>query len=218
MKKYFFNIKYLIRLVLDDILMTISWLKVKSNNFKGQNLEIGSGPLRKPGWLTVDKCLGADIYWDLNKKLPFRNDEFETIYSSHVLEHFSFKELQRLLAELYRILKPGGIMSVCVPDAQIYIDIYNNKKDSRKLNLTQYQPAFISEESMDALNYLFYMNGQHKHMFDRDSLIYHLSSAGFIHCIPREFDDKLDLIERHHTSLYVECRKPSDSVVAESSN
>lgn len=207
MKKYWLNLKYLMRLVLDDICMAISWFKIKQNQLNSQKLEIGSGGVCKPGWITLDKCVGADIYWDLNKSLPFANEQFDLIYSSHVLEHFSFKELQRLLAELYRILKPGGIMSVCVPDAKLYIDVYNNKENSKRL--TQYQPAFISEQPMDTLNYLFYMNGQHKHMFDTESLIYHLSCAGFVNCMSREFDDKLDSLDRHHTSLYVECRKPS---------
>lgn len=206
MNKNLVLIKYPIRLALETLLMMISFVKMKIGNYEDKNLEIGSGPIRKEGWITLDRCRLSDIYWDLNKNLPFVDNQFNVVYSSHVLEHFSFKELQRLLGELYRVIKPGGIMSVCVPDGKIYIDIYNNKVDAQKF--VEYQPAFISQQPMDVLNYLFYMNGEHKHMFDQESLIYHLSCAGFINCKPREFDPKLDSLARHHTSLYVECRKP----------
>jgi len=186
--------------------MINSLLQVKLRSYSGNKLEIGSGPIKKKGWITLDRSIGAEIFWDLNRKLPFPDGRFEMIYSSHVLEHFSYKELKKLLSELYRVLEPGGIMSVCVPDASIYIALYNAKKKSN--DFTNYQPAFISERPMDILNYLFYMDGQHKHMFDFDSLTHHLLSAGFIDCKLRDFDPSLDSSSRHNGSLYAECRKP----------
>lgn len=172
-----------------------------------ENLEIGSGPSRRNGWITLDLCRKCDVYWDLSRGIPFPDNSFSLIYSSHVLEHFPYKDLKVLLNEIYRVLKPGGVMSTCVPDASIYIDMYNKKRIDSELYL-EYKPAYISERPMDALNYLFYMAGQHKHMFDIDNMLYYLSEAGFINCRARDFDPNLDSESRKHTSFYVDCQKP----------
>lgn len=184
-----------------------SFINLKLKNNFPENLEIGSGPSKREGWVTLDLCRNCDVYWDLLRGIPFPNNSFNLIYSSHVLEHFSYNNLKVLLAEIYRVLKPGGVISTCVPDASIYVDIYNKKTVNSDIYLA-YKPAYISGKPMDVLNYLFYMAGHHKHMFDVDSILYHFSEAGFINCRAREFDSKLDLEERKHTSLYVECQKP----------
>lgn len=186
--------------------MVTSLVELSLKNYDSRKLEIGSGPVKKEGWITLDACLGADVCWNLKRSLPFPNGRFEMVYCSHVLEHFSHKELIALLTELYRILIPDGILSVCVPDASVYIDLYNLKKSGKEF--TRYEKAFISDKPMDILNYMFYMNGHHKHMFDEENLLYHLSCAGFTDCRTRGFDSSLDMIERHYESLYVQCQKP----------
>lgn len=180
-------------------------INLLQKKFDGDKLEIGSGPVKRPQWVTLDMCKGADIFWDLRLPLPFSDDRFSFIYSSHVIEHFQYRQLDRLLREMHRILRPGGIMSICVPDARIYIDLYNTKADPQVF--LEYKPAVISKHSMDVLNYMFYMDGQHKMMFDPENLIYHLGMRGFVDCVERNFDGALDMVERRPTSFYVECRK-----------
>jgi predicted SAM-dependent methyltransferase len=86
------------------------------------NIELGAGSVKgKNGWITIDQCEEADITWDLNIPLPFPDQSVTKIYSSHVLEHFFYHDLIRLLTECYRVLKPGGSFSACVPDTSIYV-------------------------------------------------------------------------------------------------
>jgi predicted SAM-dependent methyltransferase len=132
------------------------------------------------------------------------------VYCSHVLEHFEFSDLKRLLKDVHRILKPGGNFLISVPDASIYIDSYLGKISSSEL--LQYVPAVISSKKMDILNYIFYMNGYHKFMFDEDNLTFHLEIAGFVECKLREFNPTLDLKERDYESLYMVARKPSNYI------
>ncbi len=54
-----------------------------------------------------------DVYCDLNKGLPFRNNCFDTIIMSDVLEHLS--EPFFTLGEIKRILKPNGILLMNYP-------------------------------------------------------------------------------------------------------
>lgn len=169
-------------------------------------LEIGSGPKKRQGWLTLDMCSGADVFWDLRHSLPFPENTFKAVYCSHVLEHFSYPQLVKLLREIYRVMQPGGRFLIAVPDASLYIDAYLGKIDPK--TLLMYEPAVISQSPMDYLNYIFYMDGHHKMMFDVKNLALHSEAAGFVECSLREFDGALDVPERQYESLYMVCKKP----------
>src|SRR5262245_56277720 len=58
------------------------------------------------------------IHWDLRKGIPFEVSTFDAVYSSHFLEHIDRQGAQSVLREIYRVLKPGGIIRVVVPDLQ----------------------------------------------------------------------------------------------------
>lgn len=49
---------------------------------------------------------------------PFSDNSFDTVYSSHVLEHFASQRGSSLIRESYRVLKPGGILRTVVPDLE----------------------------------------------------------------------------------------------------
>ena len=185
--------------------MVVSLIQIKLRPITSENLEIGSGPKQREGWVTLDMCSGTDVYWDLRFELPFKESSFDRIYCSHVLEHFSYKELIFLLRNIFNVLKPGGQFLICVPDASLYVDAYLGKLDPE--SLMQYKPAISSSKSMDILNYIFYMDGHHKFMFDAESLSYHCQAAGFSSCEPRIFDSTLDMAVRDYESLYMLCLK-----------
>jgi predicted SAM-dependent methyltransferase len=168
-------------------------------------LEMGSGPVRgQVGWTTLDVGDGADLRWDLNEPLPFPDESVSAIYSSHVCEHFHHKDLMRLLQECRRILKSGGTFSVCVPDASIYIRGYLNPEAFPKQTHMVYHPAIVNDAQcrMDIVNYMAYMDGHHRYMFDTENLLHNLSQAGFLSVRTREFDPKRDMEIRRHESIY----------------
>lgn len=171
------------------------------------NLEIGAGSVRRKDWLSLDYRPGSDVVWDLMNSLPFSSNKFEHIYSSHVLEHFDYKQLMFVLGELFRVLKPGGKMSICVPDAQIYINAYNTRESK---DLLRHKPAILSNCRMDFMNYIFYMDGEHKMMFDAENLSFHLKKIGFCDFTLRQYDPLLDGEDRVYESLYALCYKPKD--------
>ena len=49
-----------------------------------------------------------------NEKLPYDDSVFDVVYSKSVIEHFYYPE--RLVQEIYRVLKPGGIVITLCPD------------------------------------------------------------------------------------------------------
>lgn len=58
---------------------------------------------------------GVDYRCDL-RKLPFATGEMDIVYSSHVLEHFGRNEIDEVLDEWLRIVKPSGEVRLCVPN------------------------------------------------------------------------------------------------------
>lgn len=80
------------------------------------------------GWTNVD-CVShssAVISHDLSKGIPFKDASFQVVYHSHLLEHFSKNCGQGLLLECFRVLKPGGIIRVAVPDLERIVREYLN--------------------------------------------------------------------------------------------
>ncbi len=81
-------------------------------------LEIGSGNNRLPGFETLDIFGGryVDYVYNAARPLPFRDNTFDLIYASHVLEHIPWYMTEQVLREWFRILKPTGQLEVWVPD------------------------------------------------------------------------------------------------------
>ena len=69
--------------------------------------------------------------------LPYPDDYFDVVYSKSVIEHFYYPE--RLMAEMYRVLKPGGLIITLCPDwefnYQIYYEDYTHRTPFTKTSL-----------------------------------------------------------------------------------
>jgi SAM-dependent methyltransferase len=66
----------------------------------------------------LDGRFRALRYVDLTKPLPFGDESCEAVFSSHVFEHLFMDEVERLVPEIKRVLAPGGICRVVVPDLE----------------------------------------------------------------------------------------------------
>lgn len=171
-------------------------------------LEVGAGQNKGRGnWITLDMNKKCDLYWDLRDGIPFPNESIKKIYSSHFFEHLTFAEGQLFLDECFRVLKPGGIFSICVPNARLFVDAYLRNFSEDK-ELLRYLPAVNQTTAIDYLNYIAYMNGHHKYMFDQQNLLFLLKEKKFQNVHAREFDADLDKVERDSTSIYAEAIKP----------
>ena len=60
-----------------------------------------------------------------NEPLPYNDNSFDTVFSKSVLEHFYYPE--KLVMEIYRIVKPGGLVITIVPDWEsVYKTFYED--------------------------------------------------------------------------------------------
>ncbi|MGF1561611.1 MAG: methyltransferase domain-containing protein [Geminicoccaceae bacterium] len=165
-------------------------------------LELGAGRKRgAQGWTTVD-LFGADITHDMRRRIPMPPSSVDAIYTSHALEHFYFDQVIAILRDCHRVLKSGGTLSVCVPNAGYYLRAYAQGTEFFPQEHL-YQPALIKTGShIDQVNYIAYMCGRHRYMFDEENLINTIRKAGFGNVKLRAFDPALDLARRDFESIY----------------
>lgn len=182
------------------IIAFFKWRKlIKQTNIK---LELGGGPKRgENGWTNID-LRGADINCNLSGGIPLPNESVDAIYTSHMLEHLRYKSLIHLLQECYRVLKKGGYISVCVPNGELYIRAYIEKRQFEEKS-TMYDEAIVDTGSyLDQVNYIAYMDDGHYYLFDKENLVNTLKKGGFVNAKLREFDPTLDSQKFDHLSIY----------------
>jgi predicted SAM-dependent methyltransferase len=86
-----------------------------------RRLHIG-GAQARAGWevLDVRPAPHVDHVGNALDLSRFADGTFAEVYASHVLEHFDYvEELSRVLAEWFRVLAPGGVLRLSVPDLDI---------------------------------------------------------------------------------------------------
>lgn len=177
-------------------------------NDKKIYLEIGAGSKKgENGWITLDLRMKSDICWDLRKGIPFPDESIHKIYSSHLLEHLYFDEGQGLLDECLRVLVKGGIFSICVPNARLYIEAYLKGNELDHSKFFGCKSAYNNTSRIDYVNYIAYMGKQHKYMFDEENLVAVLENKNFKNVHLRDFDPNLDKQKRDFESIYAEAQK-----------
>lgn len=84
----------------------------------GLRLHIGCGTKVLPGWINIDRVARAPgVRTDLDPTaLPFADASVRAVLAEHVFEHFTFAEEARIWPEMARVLAPGAMLSIEVPD------------------------------------------------------------------------------------------------------
>lgn len=80
-------------------------------------LNLGCGKLHKKGYINVDIVEPADELFDVREGIPFKDNNFGLVEADNLLEHFTQDEFKYVMNEVWRVLKPGGVFWIKVPDA-----------------------------------------------------------------------------------------------------
>ena len=94
-------------------------------------LNLGCGSHFHPAWVNVDiksSCEGV-ITHDLTHGIPFADETFDAVYHSHLLEHLDRNKAHEFVADCHRVLKPGGIIRIAVPDLETIARLYLKSLD-----------------------------------------------------------------------------------------
>jgi len=140
-------------------------------------LHLGCGSKYLPGFLNIDAnpLAKIDLWLDARNGLPFPSNSADSIYSTHMFEHFYDDELRGLLKECLRVLKPGAGIRLIVPNLASAISAYGEKR------INWFESSF--PHHFDSLggrfsNFIF-CDGQHRTAFDFGYLDEVLRAAGF---------------------------------------
>lgn len=157
-------------------------------------LHVGCGPynpkalpldLRTEEWqevrLDIDPGMNPDILGTITDLRAVEDNSVDAVYSSHNLEHIYDYEVPIALAEFKRVLKPGGLTWLVVPDMQVAAEwVVKGDMDD--------QPLYISPAGPVKALWMFYGMGTsihgmpymaHKTGFTANSLQRRLTEAGF---------------------------------------
>jgi predicted SAM-dependent methyltransferase len=160
-------------------------------------------------------------YGNIVSGVDIQRNGCDLIFASHVLEHLSLDDAHIALANIYSILKPGGILRLIVPDlftiTHQYVDRVNTINDPKAAFkfLDDLGVGFrMQRTSILARLINAFSNSQHQWMWDELSLKQALASAGFRDIMKRRYgdwaDNHFEEVEeegRHYNSICVEAKK-----------
>ena len=103
---------------------------------QGLQLDLGGGNNPVPDALIIDITEGMDL--NVDATLPFEDEQFDVVHAYHFLEHLDTPV--HVMAEVQRILKPGGHFNIVVPyyNSQLQHSCFEHK-------------SWFSEESWEQL-------------------------------------------------------------------
>lgn len=143
-------------------------------------LDVGCGARPKAGCIGIDRKLGGEASpLTLNDGTPVPDGSCDLIVCSHVLEHFPYAFVGRVVQDWVRALAPGGRLQVAVPNfewiARRYLEGLESRRDP--INAQGYVMGGQTDE-----------NDFHHCIFDREGLTSLFQSLGLEEIQPWEGD------------------------------
>jgi len=159
--------------------LVASLLKEHAGSLK---LNLGCGTDYKEGWINIDNnsdnnVQKLDLSWDLRNPLPFADNSVDFIFNEHFFEHLTVEEAKKVMTDIGRVLKPGGVMRIAMPDLESVVDHYLHLPLSKDKVIKDYDLGFVQTRA-EWINMSFRWWG-HMWLYDWEELVRRLKEAGF---------------------------------------
>ena len=89
-------------------------------------LQWGCGDRPAPGWINADRSFieGVDLQGDIRDGLALPDHSVDYAVAIHALQGLQWHDIPIALAELKRVIKPGGVLRLGLPDMDLAIAAY----------------------------------------------------------------------------------------------
>lgn len=153
---------------------------------RGLLVNVACGPLALPGFVNLDLyATHPDVLrWDCRRRLPFADGAVAGLRAEQFFEHLETRqEVPAFLAECRRVLAPGAVLRIIVPDAGRFLAAYclslgGDLSGFRELAVPEPFPADLPTR-MDVVNHAFHQWHEHRWGYDFETLAHRLHTAGF---------------------------------------
>lgn len=94
-------------------------------------LHLGCGKRVLDGWYNIDAVHFPNVHLvcDVHDMSQFDDGVADEIYACHILEHINRHKVHSVLKEWIRVLKPGGILRIAVPNFEAIVEHYQEHRD-----------------------------------------------------------------------------------------
>lgn len=176
-----------------------------------KRLNWGCGGHTLAGWINSDQKQGdgVDLCCDIRQGLPLESNSIDYAASIHALVEVPYDQIAAVLGELRRVLKPGGILRLCLPDLLKGVRAY--ERGDRNYFLVPDEDARLLGAKL-VVQLIWY--GYSRTIFTSDFIEEMLRKAGFArveHCdylqTSGPFPEIVELDNREAESLFVEAYK-----------
>ena len=112
-------------------MVLLPMLRKISRSSRTIQLHLGCGENYIPGFIHIDlnQYSHGDHCSDVGDLSMFNDNCVDLIYSSHTLEYFHRDEVNDVLREWHRVLKPGCLLRLAVPDFEAIVKVYQKYSD-----------------------------------------------------------------------------------------
>ena len=150
---------------------------------RGCYLDLGCGPNNRADFCNLDYGWqpGVDVCWDVTKGLPFDESHVAGIFTEHMIEHLALRDALAVLRECRRVLCPGGVLRIVVPDGAIYLAEYAKHQAGQPASMPYSdhdRSEFPLTTPIVSVNRIFHGHG-HQFIWDFETLQDALLWAGF---------------------------------------
>jgi predicted SAM-dependent methyltransferase len=176
-----------------------------------QRLNWGCGEHPPPGWINVDKVEkpGIAISGDIRDGLPLPADSIDYIVSIHAVQDLPYLDVVPALREFRRVLKPGGVLRLGLPDLDRAIAAYR-RNDPDYFYVPDHESATLAGKLIIQMTWYGWSRIMFTYAFAEEQL----RKAGFstvAECAYREtrspFPEIVALDNRERESFFVEAVK-----------
>ena len=176
-----------------------------------RRLQWGCGGSAAPGWTNSDIKVGPgiDIACDIKQGLPLEDDSIDYTVSIHALPEIHLNDQLTVLRELRRVLKPGGVLRLALPDLLKGIKAFE-RNDRDYFLVPDHDAQSMGAKLITQLVWYGYIRTLFVPEFIEELLI----KAGFrqvMHCQYKQtsslFAEIVELDNRENESLFVEAIK-----------